>query len=216
MMNPDEAIAARKTLGFTQEALAAELNLTPSVIAAWEAGTVRIPRRFEDQLRYDAAVKERRDAVAASGLRECEVDKAWESEKVPTDPKAMNEWLERGLKHRASCPTCIAIDKFVEERFGKMPPPPMSTSMRAFGAVVDRIEKWPRLVQPAGWGALFFGAYSVIRVFFMLPRLVRNPQYWPVALGGLLLSMSIGGVIGLIYGGFRQFRESRRAPTWIA
>jgi DNA-binding transcriptional regulator YiaG len=51
MMKSDEGVAARKTLGLTQEALAAELGLTPSVIAAWEVGTVRIPRRFEDQLR---------------------------------------------------------------------------------------------------------------------------------------------------------------------
>jgi len=213
MMKSDEAIAARKTLGLTQEALAAELGLTPSVIDAWEAGTVRIPRRFEDQLRYDAAAKERRDAVVASGLQECEVDRAWENEKLPDNPKAVNEYLERGLKHRASCPICMARDKFVQERFGKMPPMPMSTSMRALGAFVDRIEKWPHWAQPAGWGALFFGAYSVLRIVFMLPKLVRNPQYWPVALGGLVLSMSIGGVAGLIYGGFREFRESRRVPS---
>jgi DNA-binding XRE family transcriptional regulator len=210
MMTPDEAIASRNTLGLTQERLAADLGLTPSVIVAWEAGSVRIPRRYEDQLRYDAAAKERRDAVAASGLQECEIDKAWENEKVPGNAKAMNEYLERGLKHRASCPRCIARDKFIEERFGKMPPMPMSASMRAFGAVVDRIEKWPRWAQPAGWGALFFGASSIIRVVFMLPRLVRNPQYWAAALGGWLLSMSIGAVGGLVYGGYRELRESRR------
>ena len=210
MMKSDEGVAARKTLGLTQEALAAELGLTPSVIAAWEVGTVRIPRRFEDQLRFDAAVKERRDAVAASGLQECEVDRAWENDNLPENPKAVNEYLERGLKHRATCPICAARDKFVQERFGKMPPMPMSTSMRAFGAVADRIDKWPRWAQPAGWGALFFGSYSVLRIVFMLPRLARNSQYWPVALGGLLLSISIGGVAGLIYGGFREFRESRR------
>jgi transcriptional regulator with XRE-family HTH domain len=212
MMKSDEAIAARKTLGLTEEALAAELGLTPGVIGAWEAGTVRIPRRFEDQLRYDAAAKERRDAVAGSGLQECEVDRAWENEKL-ADPKAVNEYLERGLKHRASCPICMARDKFVQERFGKMPPMPMSTSMRAFAAVAERIEKWPRWAQPAGWGALFFGSYSVVRIVFMLPRLARNPQYWPVSLGGLLLSISIGGVGGLIYGGFREFRESRRISS---
>jgi transcriptional regulator with XRE-family HTH domain len=213
MMTPQEAIAARNILGLTQENLAADLGLTPSVIAAWEAGSVRIPKRFEEQLRFDAAVKERGDAVAASGLQECEIDKAWENEKLPDDPKAMNEYLERGLKHRASCPRCIARDEFIKNRFGKMPPMPMSTSMRAFGAVADTLEKWPRWAQPAGWGALLFGAYSVMRVVFMLPRLARNPQYWSVALGGLLASMSIGAVLGLVYGGFRAFRETRHAPS---
>jgi hypothetical protein len=94
-----------------------------------------------------------------------------------------------------------------------MPPVPMSASMRAFGAVVDRIEKWPRWAQPSGWGALFFGAYSLLRVVFTLPRLARNPQYWPVTLGGLLLSISIGGVGGLVYGGYRELRESRRVRS---
>jgi hypothetical protein len=123
----------------------------------------------------------------------------------------MEQYIERGLKHRASCPNCIARDKFIEERFGKMPPMPMSASMRAFSAVADKLEKWPRWAQPGGWGALFFGAYSLFRVVLMLPRLARNPQYWPVALGGLLLSMSIGAALGLGYGGFRELRERRRA-----
>jgi transcriptional regulator with XRE-family HTH domain len=213
MMRSEEAIAARNTLGLTQDKLAAELGLTPSVIAAWEAGSVGIPKRFEDQLRFDAAVKERQDAVAASGLQECEIDKAWENEKLPDDPKALNEYLERGLKHRASCQTCLARDEFIKNRFGKMPTMPMSTSMRAFGAVADTLEKWPRWAQPAGWGALLFGAYRVMRVFFMLPRLARNPQYLPIALGGLLASMSIGAVLGLAYGGYRAFRETRHAPS---
>lgn len=212
-MTPEEAVAARTTLGLTQDKLAADLGLTPSVIAAWEAGSIRIPKRFEDQLRFDAAAKERQDALAASGLDECEIDKAWENEAVPKDAKAMNEYLERGLKHRASCPKCIARDEFIKERFGKMPPMPMSASMRVFGAVADTLEKWPRWAQPAGWGALLFGAYSLIRVVFMLPRLARNPQYWSVALGGLLASMSIGAVLGLVYGGYRVFREARHAPS---
>jgi transcriptional regulator with XRE-family HTH domain len=37
-MLADEAIAARKTLGLTQEALAAKFDLTPSIVAAWQAG----------------------------------------------------------------------------------------------------------------------------------------------------------------------------------
>jgi transcriptional regulator with XRE-family HTH domain len=213
MMTPEEALAARNTLGLTQDKLAADLGLTPNVIEAWEAGSVRIPKRFEDQLRFDAAAKERQDAVAASGLEECEIDKAWESETLPKDPKAMNAYLERGLKHRATCPRCIARDEFIKDRFGKMPPMPMSASMRAFGAVADTLEKWPRWTQPAGWGALLFGAYSLMRVVFMLPRLAKNPQYWRVAIGGLLASMAIGAVLGFAYGGYRAFRETRSAPS---
>jgi transcriptional regulator with XRE-family HTH domain len=213
MMNSTEAIAARNTLGLTQEALAAELGLTESIIVAWEEGRVRIPRRFEDHLRYQAAAKERSDALAASGLPECDIDNAWENEKLPNGHKALNEYLERGSKHRASCSVCTARKKFVEDHFGKMPPPPMSSSMRAFVTVADRIETWPRWAQPAGWVAMWFGGYSLLKIVFRLPRFGRDPQYWLIALGGLLASISIGAIIGVIYGGFRELRESRRVRS---
>jgi len=210
MMNPQEAIAARKTLGLSQDGLAASLGLSPDVIAAWEAGSVRVPKRFEEQLRFDAAAAERRAALASSGLPECEADKAWQNEALPKDLQGQAEYLERGSKHHATCPVCIARDKFVAEQFGKMPPMPVPTSVRIMGAVADRIKKFPRWAQPSAWFALGFGAYSLVRIVFMLPRLARNPQYWAVPLEGLALSMSIGGVVGLIYGGFRELRDRMR------
>ena len=209
-MNADEALAARTTLGLSQEELASDLGLTPHVVAAWEDGRVRIPKQVEDHLRFEVAAMERRAAIATSGLPECEWETAWANESVPDSLKAQTEYLERGFKHRTSCPTCMARDKYVEDRFGKMPPAPMSTSLRMFGSVMERIEKLPRWAQPAAWVGLAFGAYSVVRILFLLPSLVRNPQYWPVSLKGLALSISIGAAIGLIYGGLREVRAKTR------
>jgi DNA-binding XRE family transcriptional regulator len=215
MMNPQEAIAARKTLGLSQDALAASLGLSPDVVAAWEAGSVRVPKRFEEQLRFDAADVERRAALASSGLPECEVDKAWQNEPLPKDLQGQSEYLERGSQHHATCSVCKARDKFVADQFGKMPPMPIPTSARLLGMVADRIENFPRWAQPAAWFALVFGAYSLVRIVFMLPRLARNPQYWAVPLEGLALSISIGGVVGLIYGGYRELRDRIRARRAI-
>ena len=86
---------------------------------------------------------------------------------------------------------------------------PMPASARALGAVADRIHKLPRWAQPGAWMALSFGAYSVIRIVAMLPRLAKSPQYWYVPVAGLAMSISIGGALGLIYGGFRELRVKR-------
>jgi transcriptional regulator with XRE-family HTH domain len=211
MMTPHEAISARKTMGLTQTSLAAEFGLTPSIITAWEAGSVNVPKRFEDQLRYRAAGVEREAALAVSGLPECELDKALENEAVPEKIEAQVKHLERVVNHRASCSVCQARDKFILDRFGPMPPVPMSTSLRLLGWVSDRTEKLPRWAQPAVWVGLSFGGYSVFKIVFMLPRLARNPQFLWVPFAGLALSISIGAVIGLIYGAFRALRERNRA-----
>jgi hypothetical protein len=87
----------------------------------------------------------------------------------------------------------------------------MSTSLRLLGWVSDRTEKLPRWAQPAVWVGLSFGGYSVFKIVFMLPRLARNPQFLWVPFAGLALSISIGAVIGLIYGAFRALRERNRA-----
>jgi len=85
----------------------------------------------------------------------------------------------------------------------------MPTSTRILGAVAARIDNLPRWAQPGVWMALGFGAYSVFRIIIFLPRLARQPQYWWVPLAGLGMSVTIGGAIGLIYGGFRELRNKR-------
>jgi transcriptional regulator with XRE-family HTH domain len=211
MMEAKEALAARQALGLSQDAVAAELNLTPGVVAAWESGEIRVPKRIEEQLRWRVALTERITALTHSGLPECEWRKNWESRGAPSSLKAITKYYEESAAHRKTCQVCAAREKYVLDRFGKMPPPPMEGWMKTFGLIADPIERLPRWAQPAGWVAVGFGLYSLLRIIVMLPAIARNPSYWPVALGGLALSMSIGAGLGLIYGGFREFRERRVA-----
>jgi transcriptional regulator with XRE-family HTH domain len=210
MMTADEAITARKTLGLSQDALAAELGLTPHVVAAWEEGTVRIPKQIEELLRYKAAVVVRDTALATGGPPECEIYKALKNEIMPEDLQSQSEQLERRSAHEIACPVCKARGKFIVEQIQRVPPVPMTTSVRTIVAVSDRIANFPRWAQPAAVLALYFGAYSLLKILFTLPQLARHPEFWKIPLEGLALSMSIGGAIGLIYGGFRQLREKGR------
>jgi transcriptional regulator with XRE-family HTH domain len=211
-MDAQEVVAARKTLGLTRDALAATLGLTPNVIAAWEEGTLDVPRSFADRLRYEAAAADLKAAIDGKGLEECAWDKAWQNEPLPRGLQAQSEHLENRATHQKTCPVCLANGKYIAERFGKMPPMPIPASARALGAVAERIHNLPRWAQPGAWMALSFGAYTVIRIFVMLPRLAKSPQYWYVPAAGLAMSVSIGGALGLIYGGFRELRgKSGRA-----
>jgi transcriptional regulator with XRE-family HTH domain len=208
-MDAQEVVAARDTLGLTRDALAATLGLTPSVIAAWEEGTLDVPKSFADRLRYDAAAADLKAAIDGKGLKECAWDKAWQNEPLPRGLQAQNERIENRTAHQKTCPVCSANGRYIAEKFGKMPPLPMPASARALGAVTERIINLPRWAQPGAWMALAFGAYTIIRIVAMLPRLVKSPQYWYVPVAGLAMSISIGGALGLIYGGFRELRGKR-------
>ena len=208
-MNAEEVIAARKALGLTPDALAATLGLTPNVIAAWEKGTLGVPKSFAEQLRYEAAAAEIKTAIAGKGFEECAWDKAWQNEPLPGDLQAQSEHIERRTRHADTCPVCLARGRYIAEKFRTMPSRPMPTSTRMLGAVATRIDNLPRWAQPGVWMALGFGAYSVFRIITFLPRLARQPQYWYVPLAGLAMSVTIGGAIGLIYGGVRELRNKR-------
>lgn len=211
MMEAKEALAARQAMGLSQDAMAAELDLTPSVVAALESGEIRVPKLIEEQLRWRLAVTERITALSNSGLPECEWQTSWESRTVPSGLKALTKYYEESAEHGKTCQVCAAREKYVLERFGNVPPLPMEGWMKTFGLIADPIGRLPRWAQPAGWVAVAFGLYSLLRIIVMLPAIVRNPSYLSVALGGLALSMSIGAGLGLIYGGFREFRERRVA-----
>lgn len=210
MMTPEEARDARHTLGLSQDDLATTFDLTAPVIEAWERGSVSIPRRFEERLRYDAAARKRSALLAASGLPECKWINAWNKELIPRDSKGPIEHLKRGVEHLKTCPVCIAREKYAEQRLGKMPALPLTGYTRVLAAIAARVEKLPRSVQPAAWGALGFGAYSLVKVVAWLPRLIGNPSDRLVALEGLALSMSIGAGVGLLYSAFREVKQKLR------
>lgn len=148
-MTPTELIAARQRLGLTPDALAAELNLTPAVVAAWEKGRIRPSRRAVQWLTWRTAMLDRDAALAASGLPECADLRALHAGVggVAERADARRTRMDAVLAHLSTCPTCLARRRYIEERFQPMPQPPMATSMRMLVWTFDaagRVRRWVR------------------------------------------------------------------------
>ena len=150
-VTPNDLATTRQRLGLTTESLAAELNLTPAVIAAWESGRIKPSRRAEQWLTWRAAMLDRDESLAASGLPECADLRALHAGTAGAveSPDARRKRMDAVLAHLQRCPTCLARRHHIEERFPPMPQPPMAASMRfvvwAFNAV-GRLRGWLRRV----------------------------------------------------------------------
>lgn len=206
-MTPAELDQARTRLGLTSDTLAADLGLPPAVVAAWEDGRDAIPSHIAMDLRWRSAIAERRAALEASGLPEC----AWlRTMDARPEPKRMSDRaarLEEIAAHEDVCPVCLARDQYIADHFPPMPPRPVSAPMRALGWIFRQGDRLPRWAQPAVPTALAFGGYTVLRIFFMLPRMAAHPSLMLTAVAGLVISMTLGATLGALYGLFRAGRE---------
>jgi transcriptional regulator with XRE-family HTH domain len=139
-VTPQELATIRKRLGLTPDSLAAELNLTPGIVEAWESGRIGASRRAEQWLTWRGAMLDRDEAVSASGLPECATLRA-----VATDvtggegTKAARQRADTVLAHLAVCPTCLARKRFLDERFPPMPPPPLPAALALIVWIHGRI-----------------------------------------------------------------------------
>lgn len=195
-MTAAEMRAAQQNIGLSDEAVAAELGLTPAVVAAWRAGSTAIPERHAAQLRWRAAIAERHAATEASGLPACAWVQAWENRPVPDEPEAMRRHFEGLTAHGESCPTCTARAEYVEKRFGPLPPPPSPGGLvRAIG-LLERVPAWAR---PAAIGAAILGAIVGLRIVFVLPAMASQPRRFAEALVALIAAMGAGAAGGLAY-----------------
>lgn len=207
-MLPADAQLARETLGLTPEVLAADANVTPAVVAGWERGQIKVPRRIAAELRWRVARKERLDALAASGLATCSWIAAFEREPAPRRPEKQNENMERLLAHMRSCGVCTAREAFIEERFPPMPDPPVSGSLVLVVPIVRRVQALPRWAQPPAVGALVGLAYGLFRLVLIVPAIARAPAQGLLgALEGLSASALVGIVGGFLYGAYRRLRR---------
>ena len=203
-MTGDEFQAIQAKLGLTNDALAAELGLTPAVIEAWREGRAGVPRRHAETLRWKGAVAERKHALDASGLPYCAWLAELENKELPAGEVEMAREMERVERHMATCPTCRAREAFVNERFGPMPPPPAAGGV--LGTVVGQVDRFPKWAQPAAFGALFIGGMTIVRMVVLLPRLFRHPQQLPSVLLAIVAAMGAGASGGLVY-------SAARGPT---
>ena len=214
-MTPSDALAARETLGLSQQDLAAETGLTPEIVADWEAGRLKVPRHVAADLTWRVAQAEVMAGLAASGLPECAWFNRFDAEPMPEKVSARAAHLDRLVAHVKECDACSARDAYVRVRFSPMPRPPRHGWMAIVIPIAERIDRLPAWAKPAATGATFFMAYSLIKVVFMLPAIVRDPgRNGPMALAGTLLSGSIGAALGFLYGRIQAVRAmwaARRA-----
>jgi hypothetical protein len=189
------------------EGLAAALVVSEAEVAAWEAGSVRIPTRKREWIEYLLACREWNAGIAASGLPACE----WLETHAGRLPQAAGSSailsLTRELDaHAGRCDTCRARATWAEANLPPLPTPP---STRIFGPFARGVSRLPAWARPAAWGALGLAVLTAVRVVVTLPRILHSPLQ---ALGVVLLAGAAGSVGGLTYSAVRPVLRPLGAP----
>ncbi|GLC23550.1 hypothetical protein [Roseisolibacter agri] len=209
-MNGPALVAARTRLDRTPEQLAAELGIPPHAYAACEAGRASLSRRHAELITYQLAVRDRQDALAASGLPACQWMERWGDE-IPEARSALEAHVARAEAHASGCATCGARDAFLAERFPTMPPVPMAGWARALQRLMGWVDARPEWLRPALLGAAALAALTAIRVVLVLPAALREPRVLLAALGAVVAASAAGAFGGLVYA--LLGRPLRRVPV---
>lgn len=209
-MTGAELVAARGRLGLTLDGFAAEIGLTPHVVSAWEAGAIAIPGRYEADLAWRLALQDREDALKASGLPDCPWIADWHSQPFPVGLKAQTKHLESGVAHAKVCPTCIARERFTQEKFGDLPRRPVARGLGVMTSIGEAIARLPVWLRPVASAVLLALAFTFIQVLFAFPGLDRFSEGMIEAVQKLGTGAAIGAVIGFVIS-FARF-----AARWIA
>ncbi|MFL5618012.1 MAG: hypothetical protein ACJ79A_06390 [Gemmatimonadaceae bacterium] len=147
------------------------------------------------------ALIEQDTMLAESGLAVCEWITAFEAKPLPEKLKARVKRLEELADHERVCPTCLARESYAQAHCPPLPEPPVPLWMKGARHLVALAERLPVWAQPAVHVGAAFGACSLFRIVFSLPRIVAHPRLGLTALAGLLLSVTIGAAVGALYGG---------------
>lgn len=210
-MDAVELQQAKEVLEFSDDALAADLRLPPAAVRAWSQGKDPVPRHIARDLRWRVAVRRQHQALEASGLPTCDWITALEAQAVPEKLEARRKQLEALQAHVSACPTCQARDRWVASHCPPLPERPLPLWIKALGRFAQFAESLPPWASPAVYGGAFFGVYSLFRLVFGLPRIASHPREGLIALGALALSVSIGALLGLLYGSTKYQWQKRNA-----
>jgi hypothetical protein len=194
-MRPAEVIALRAQIADSDDELADELGVPVTTLRAWTAGERRIPRYEAQLLRFAAASAERGRALVESGLPECEWIRAWGSEEHGSDDDALMASIDRMEAHSAACATCQARERFVDARFGPMPPFPA----RGLARVFVFMERVPEFLRPAAYGAALLAAIVSLRALVVIPSLIARPALVLDLLVAILAAAGAGASGGLVF-----------------
>jgi hypothetical protein len=214
-MDAAELCRARDTLEYTDDKLAADLGLPPNVVYSWSSGRAKVPRHIARDLRWRAALIEQNKMIAASGLPACEWVTAFEAQPTPEKLDARVKRLDELAEHTRVCPTCLACEAYVQAHCPPLPEQPLPLWMKGARILASLADRLPTWAQPAVWVGAAFGAYSLFRLVFFVPRIVAHPREGLTALAGLLLSISIGAALGALYGGSKHLWAKVKARRLV-
>lgn len=211
VMDVAELCRARDTLGYSDAVLAADLGLPPNVVTAWTSGRAKVPAHIARDLRWRTALIDRQRMLDEAGFPVCDWVAAFEEQPEPEKLKAKVKRLEELNEHGRACPTCLAREAWVKEHCPPLPEPPMPLWIRAVGKLGKLAERLPVWARPSVHVGAAFGAYTLLRIVFMLPKIFSHPRFALMALAGLGLSISIGATVGLLYGGTKHLWAQMKA-----
>lgn len=183
----------REARGLTHEALAELAWASPLEVAAWEDGTVHVPREQARRLRRRDVADRRAAAVAAAALPAC----AWADVHAPdlhavllATPGVLDRLSSRALSHLDGCPACGRVRAFGAGLLRLGPDPGLGTD------VLESLEHWydtaPRLVLYS----IVFGGGTALAVggAYLWQHLPRLPygRVWDGAAAVLSGAMAFG------------------------
>ena len=214
-MTSEELLVARGALGFSHDALAAELGLTPAIVRAWERGKLAIPRAYADAVRWRLYVHERDRALAASGIASCQWVERFEAQPPARSTAEERRRLQTFVGHAEGCPMCVARHAFVREHFPDPPEPPLPAWIRFVSTAQARLRRLPEWARPAVTGALVFAALTLVRILLVFPSPSRIGGGWGSAavtvFGALAAALLIGAAVGAAWGFVRRLLTKRRS-----
>ena len=213
VMDAAELCRARDLLGYDDAKLAADLGLPPNVVTSWSSGRAKVPHHIARDLRWRAALIDQDRMLAESGLPACEWVNAFEAQPLPEKLKARVKRLEELNDHSRGCPTCLAREAYVEAHCPPLPERPLPLWIKGANLLVSLAERLPKWAQPSVYVGAAFGAYSLFRLVFFVPRIAAHPREGLTALTGLLLSITIGAALGALYGGGKHLWARVRARS---
>lgn len=192
--DPEELVALRDRLGYTPLEIAAVLRIPTAQWRQYEAGRRTVPRSLRAALR-GLDYQQRRDALLAErSVEPChELAALLPSEDSVEDvtSPAFTRLMEAIGRHRDTCPRCLAIQTYLDERLGPRP------SLADVATPMDFhwVERLPRRLQPAGYGAAIAFALALMPALgLVVARQGRLAGGRPAAM--LLLGAVAAGVTG--------------------
>ena len=211
VMSVPELQKAKEVLEFSDDKLAADLGLPPATVRAWSQGKDRVPHHIARDLRWRVAVRQQARALAASGLPTCDWVTALEAQPVPEKLAARSKQLEALQAHVSECPTCKARDAWVASHCPPLPERPLPLWLKLLARFAQFAESLPPWASPAVYGGVFFGVYTLLRVVFWIPRIRSHPSEGRTAIIAVAASISIGALLGLLYGSTKYLWHKRKA-----